>query len=118
MDWKLASDVRRVSDSTTGVVEDFHAEHRSFLELASAAGEVFVKVVVTNSTQDEELERMCRLMAECAPNTLLVLQPVTPFARVRECPSAGQLLAWARFCSRWLDDVRLIPQTHPTYGAL
>jgi organic radical activating enzyme len=118
MDWKLASDVRREADPAGGPVEDFHSAHREFLEVARAAGEVFVKVVVTRNTRDEELEQLCRELAECAPDTLLVLQPVTPFARVRERPSAGQLLAWTRLCSRRLPDVRLIPQTHPSYGAL
>lgn len=118
MDWKLASDVRRAGDPGSGPIEEFHAEHRAFLEIARAADELFVKVVVTRNTQDEELERLCRDVAECAPDTLLVLQPVTPFARVRERPSAAQLLAWTQLCSRWLKDVRLIPQTHPSYGAL
>lgn len=118
MDWKLASDVRRASDPARGKVSDFHAEHVRFLRVARRANECFVKIVLTGDTLDEELEVVCRNLAREAPDNPLILQPVTPFGRVQERPSAVQLLGWRRFCSQWLEDVRLIPQTHPIYGAL
>jgi hypothetical protein len=77
-----------------------------------------VKIVLTGNTREEELEVVCRQLAAQAPELPLILQPVTPFARVRERPDAARLLGLQRFCSQWLNDVRLIPQTHPIYGAL
>jgi 7-carboxy-7-deazaguanine synthase len=118
MDWKLASDVRRASDPARGKVEDFHEQHERFLQVALRADECFVKIVLTGNTTDEELENVCHRLARISPESPLILQPVTPFARVQERPSAAQLLGWRRFCSQWLEDVRLIPQTHPVYGAL
>ena len=45
MDWKLASEVRRASDSPERVAGDFHGAHVEFLRTARRASEVLVKVV-------------------------------------------------------------------------
>jgi len=114
MDWKLASDVRRAS----GPPDDFHAAHETFLEVALAAPEVMVKVVVTTASDDAEIDEMTRRIARVAPDVPVILQPVTPFGGVRETPSAKRLLALVARIERTLADVRLIPQTHRFYGAL
>jgi organic radical activating enzyme len=118
MDWKLASEVRRESDPPRGAVRDFHAEHRAFLARARRSAEVFVKVVVTPATRDDELGAMARAVADVDRGIPVIVQPVTPRGGVRERPSAARLLAIAAHLERTLDDVRLIPQTHPLYGAL
>jgi organic radical activating enzyme len=118
MDWKLASEVRRESDPPRGEVADFHAEHRAFLARALRGAEVFVKAVVTPSTSDAELDAMARAVAEVDRRVLVVVQPVTPRGAVRERPSAARLLQIAARLERTLEDVRVIPQTHPLYGAL
>jgi organic radical activating enzyme len=115
MDWKLASDVRRAE---SGDKTDFATAHAEFLACAQAAAETFVKVVVTPNTLDSELEAVCAAIRTVAPETLLVLQPVTPFAKVRERPSAERILAWQRRCAAQLAHVRVIPQTHRSYAAL
>jgi organic radical activating enzyme len=118
MDWKLASDVRRASDPRSAPVADFHEQHQRFLRAARRAREVFVKVVLTPATGDGELDEVCRRIEAVAPDTILVLQPVTPFGRVREAPDAERLLAWTRRCAERLPEVRLIPQTHRSTGVL
>jgi hypothetical protein len=57
-------------------------------------------------------------MAEISPEVPLVLQPVTPTRRAPERPGAERLLSLTTRLERRLRDVRLIPQTHPIYGAL
>ncbi len=118
MDWKLASSVRRVSDGRGGPVAPFHEQHEEFLRCAVAAAQVYVKVVLTTTTGEDELDEMCRRVAASAPETTLVLQPVSPHGPVRESPGAARLLEWVRFCRQHLDDVRLIPQTHKALGVL
>lgn len=113
MDWKLASDVERAE----GPSGPFHAEHQAFLRVARRAPEVLVKLVVTPATQDAELDEAWARIAEVDPGVPVVLQPVTPFGRVREAPTAQRLLALVERASRTLGDVRLIPQTHPIIGA-
>jgi organic radical activating enzyme len=120
MDWKLASEVRREGEPTA-VLErpgrDFHEGHEAFLRVALAAPEVYVKIVVTCASRDEEVLEACARIAAIAPETTVVLQPVTPFAAVRERPPATRLLALAARAGQRLADVRVIPQTHPVYGA-
>ena len=118
MDWKLASDVRRVNDPTGAEGEPFHSLHQRFLEVATQRAETFVKIVVTPSSREDEIAEACRCIAATAPSTPLVLQPVTPFASVRDTPGAERLLALVRQCRVQLETVRLVPQTHRLYNAL
>ncbi len=113
MDWKLASDVER-ADGSGG---PFHAEHQAFLRVARRAPEVLVKLVVTPATQDTELDQAWACIAEVDARVPVVIQPVTPFGRVREAPPPERLLTLVERASRTLGDVRLIPQTHPLVGA-
>jgi organic radical activating enzyme len=118
MDWKLASDVRRAGDPARGPAADFHAEHAAFLARARRSAEVFVKVVVTPASSDAELDEMARAIAAIDPLVPLIVQPVTPRGAVKERPGAARLLEIAARLERMLADVRVIPQTHPIYGAL
>ncbi len=121
MDWKLESDVRRAKETEAegGYAKGFAALHAEFLALlVERSVESSVKVVVTGNTLPEELAEVCRVVAALAPETPLILQPVTPFGRVKEQPSAEVLLGHLRACERVHADVRLIPQTHRVYGAL
>jgi organic radical activating enzyme len=117
MDWKLASDVQRAEGPQVPPQAGFHEIHTAFLRVAQAAPEVFVKVVVTGATREEELDRMAACIAAADPATPLVLQPVTPFGAVREGLAPERLLALASRISGSLSDVRLIPQTHKLSGA-
>jgi len=118
MDWKLASDVRRASDPKRGPVADFHDAHEAFLAAARAAPRVHVKIVVTPASRDAEIEEAVRRVARTHPAACLVLQPVTPFASVKQRPDAARLLALARLAAQHVADVRVIPQVHPLLGAL
>ncbi len=118
MDWKLASDVRRANDAVGAAVAPFHEAHRAFLEVARRAPECVVKLVVTPTTQSAEWEVACRSVAELAPDAVLVVQPVTPTANAPDRPPLGQLFALVEQARGCVRDVRLIPQTHPLYGAL
>ncbi len=117
MDWKLASDVRREGESFKQSRADFHDEHEAFLRVAIRAPEVFVKIVVTASSGADEVLEAARRIARIDPRVLLVLQPVTPRGPVTERPSAAQMLSLAAAAETIVADVRVIPQTHPIYGA-
>ncbi|MCH2170958.1 7-carboxy-7-deazaguanine synthase QueE [Myxococcota bacterium] len=117
MDWKLASDVWRAGESGPDPKANFHDEHSRFLALASRSAEVVVKVVVTPSTLDAELDEMAGRVAEHGPGACIVLQPVTPCGGVDAMPGAERLLEMVWRVNRQFPDVRLIPQTHRFYGA-
>jgi organic radical activating enzyme len=118
MDWKLASDVRREGQARGAARESFHPAHEAFLRAAGPAPRVVVKIVVTPASGDEEVAEACERIARVRPDACLVLQPVTPTGTVREAPTAGRLHALERLAARSLADVRVIPQTHPQWGAL
>jgi organic radical activating enzyme len=117
MDWKLASDVRRERDRKGTPVVPFHEEHERFLRVAHGRAEVYVKIVVTPASTDEEIDEAVRRIAALDPEIPLVLQPVTPFGRVGSRPTAARMLALQARLARVLRDVRVIPQTHPIWSA-
>ncbi len=118
MDWKLTSDVSWGPGSSTQSGQAFHAAHEAFLRVAKRAGGVYVKVVLTPNTLDEELDEMIERIAAVSPDIPLVLQPVTPTGGIKATPNPEQLLRWMARAEQRLADVRLIPQTHPIYGVL
>ena len=77
-----------------------------------------MKLVITPASEDAEIAEAVAAVARTAPEATLVLQPVTPYGPVRERPSAARMLALAARAEAELRDVRVIPQTHPLYGAL
>ena len=118
MDWKLASDVRPGPGVRAPEGQDFHDAHEAFLRVAQRARRVYVKVVVTPATRDDELDAMIDRIERVDPSTPLVIQPVTPTGGVDAMPGSRRLLDWLASAERRLTDVRLIPQTHPIYGVL
>ena len=91
--------------------------HEIFLRKAVEAGkELFIKVVVTKETSEEEMERVFELVASVDGRIPLVLQPVTPWGTVLDRPEAGQLDRWKSSARRRCADVRVIPQVHRILG--
>ncbi|TDA69815.1 MAG: 7-carboxy-7-deazaguanine synthase QueE [Clostridia bacterium] len=86
-------------------------EHREFLRLAGKK-RLFVKIVVTSDTLDEEIEQAMALVAGEDGRIPVVLQPVTPGSRAQP-PAAARLRAWQERALSALEDVRVIPQVHP-----
>lgn len=116
MDWKLASDVWRASDDPKAPSPGFQAEHERFLEIARSAPECVVKLVVTPSTRDDEIDAALDAVARLHPGASVVLQPVTPCGGVREPVAPARVLALARRAGARVRDVRVIPQTHKLVG--
>ena len=84
--------------------------HARFLAIARTK-EVYVKVVVAVETSDDEVRTAARMVADIAPETLLILQPVTPYGGCT-APTPARLLALQRIALTAVKDVRVIPQTH------
>lgn len=97
----------KLPDVLSAPVWDAHAR---FLKVARAV-DVYVKVVAAAETCEEDVERAARLVAEIAPATLFVLQPVTPYGGCT-APTPARLLELQRIALCHLPDVRVIPQTH------
>jgi len=97
----------KLPDVLSAPIWDAHAR---FLKVAHAV-DVYVKVVVAAETRAEDVERAAHLVADIAPATLLILQPVTPYGGCT-APTPARLLELQRIALRHISDVRVIPQTH------
>lgn len=93
--------------------------HRRFLQRClDNEVEVFAKVIVSADTDERDLCEATRLVAEAAPETLFILQPMTPFGPARNPPRPDQLLRWQALARETLPHVRVIPQCHKAMGQL
>ena len=86
----------------------------NFLQVAQKK-DVFLKVVLEESTPPEELERACRFLGREAPEVPLVIQPASPSCESKP-PSFSQLLEAHRTASKFFQQVRVIPQVHRLAG--
>jgi organic radical activating enzyme len=103
MDFKPASSIGR----------NAWEAHRWFLK--SGGSKVFVKMVLTASTQESELHQAVSLIASVSPDTPLILQPATPFGPAASIP-LERLASWWAWAASRLSDVRVLPQAHPLWG--
>ena len=84
--------------------------HKKFLEVAREK-DLYVKIVVADSSTREEFLSAVELVANVDPKVLLIIQPVTPVAEVHAA-SAEKILSFQSEALRRLQNVRVIPQTH------
>lgn len=104
----IAMDMKLPSASGDGVRWD---DHSRFLEIASGTN-MFVKVVVSASTTEDEILRCGEMIASVDKHIALVIQPVSGANAV-----PGKLLMRLQdAASTLLTDVRVIPQCHKMLG--
>jgi 7-carboxy-7-deazaguanine synthase len=106
MDFKL--------ESATGVPPETEM-HREFLAEASGK-DVFVKVVVEESTHEEEIQECAAVIALINRRIPLVIQPATPLDASAKMISSSQLSLLQSAAANLLADVRVIPQCHKMLG--
>ena len=105
LDWKLASTVdegRRLCDGA-GCARLF----------AASGVEGWIKLVVTETVGEAEVEQALRALCECAPGVRVFLQPATRVAGGPAPPPSGRLLAWMLRFHELPLDLRVLPQVHP-----
>ncbi|MCC6484306.1 MAG: 7-carboxy-7-deazaguanine synthase QueE [Armatimonadetes bacterium] len=95
---------------------DWFGEHAAFLEIASQK-EVFAKLVLPPEPDLAEVRRAAQMIAGVSKERIpLILQPVTPFGRMTQAPSASDISASYEAARAVLRDVRVIGQTHKLIG--
>lgn len=113
IDWVdvVAMDIKLAS--ATGQPDRFD-DNRAFLAVA-ARREVFVKLVVAQMTQPDDVAEVGQFMADQSRDIPLVLQPVTqPGQQLDE----RMLLRLQSAAARHVRSVRVIPQVHKLTGCL
>ena len=99
MDLKLPSSTKRRA---------YWEEHKAFLKVAKQK-DVFIKVVVTSDTKEEDLKTAVELVAGIDPSIVFFLQPNHFEIRNGALPKC---LAFQNYGGRYLKDVRVLPQVH------
>ncbi len=93
--------------SSTGE-KAFWREHEEFLRIA-VKKETFLKVVVTKDTSDVDVYQAVELVKGIAPDAVFILQP--NYFDMKE-GSVERCVALQKYCSKFLTNVRVLPQTH------
>ena len=89
---------------------DLLENHRRFLEIAKTK-DVYTKIVISAETTTEEFLKAVQMIAAISKDILLILQPVTPFNEV-SAAAPSELLNFQALALKYLNNVRVIPQTH------
>lgn len=105
--------------------ESHWEEHAKFLYLCHDSHlDVFVKIIISDSTDPRELERAALLVADVNRDIPIYLQPVTPLATSEQfshpvlAPTPEQVLTWQALMKRFVPHVRVVPQTHKMLNQL
>lgn len=85
-------------------------DHEKFLSIAKEK-DTFIKVVVSNKTKNQDIERIASMALLQAPSIPLVLQPLTATRGLRP-PTPEYLISLMDSALKTHRDVRVIPQTH------
>ncbi len=94
-------------------------EHEACVAAAVGAGrEVYVKMPVDAATALEEVETGARILGAVDRRVPLFLTPLTEPGSARLTAGAADLERFAAAASRFVDDVRVLPQLHKVLGIL
>lgn len=92
--------------------------HREFLKLG-ARKKIYVKVVVSRETTNEEIIQASQIIRDIDAHIPLVLQPVDPKSvLLQHSVTLQQLFKFQETGLNYLADVRVIPQSHKILGQL
>jgi 7-carboxy-7-deazaguanine synthase len=102
--------------------ESLWEKHEQFLQLCKSANtEVFVKIIISDHTSLDDLQKAADLISNIDPNIPVFLQPVTALVDVENSPQPPlpeQVLQWQGLMKRSLSSVRVIPQSHKMIAQL
>ena len=99
MDMKLPSSTKERA---------FWSEHEEFLAIALKK-DVFIKAVVSKDTADEDIHKAVDIVTKINPGILFILQPNYLEMKAGAVKRSEALL---EYCSKYLHDVRILPQMH------
>lgn len=108
VDWKLPSTLRQGQELLQSVA--------CLQAAAKAEVRTQVKLVLSADQTDGEIGEALEAIAMHLPQTVVFLQPVTPFGKGPLPPSAEQLLHWSLLHRALPLDLRVLPQIHPLLG--
>ena len=94
----------------------YDKEFTDFVSLIKDKKGLFIKYVVIKDFPILDIQKMSKIISALNPNIPLILQPVTPFAGIKEKASPKDIERAFTCAKTYLSDVRIIPQTHKLMG--
>jgi len=105
----IAMDIKLPSSTCA---KPFWGEHAEFLKIASKK-KVFVKVVVTEDTVDEDVKKAINIVRRLNKNIPFILQPASVVRKDAKPVASSRLLSFMEMgLKKDLGNVRIIPQLH------
>ncbi|MBD2436760.1 7-carboxy-7-deazaguanine synthase QueE [Nostoc sp. FACHB-110] len=106
--------------------ENHWQAHAKFLQLChNSSLDVFVKIIISQTTHLDELKQAALLIADISPTIPVFLQPVTPLPVAAQltptpilAPTPDQVLIWQALMKEFVSQVRVVPQTHKMLNQL
>ncbi len=111
--YTVSMDIKLPSSAQTG---EFWPEHEAFLKIAQKAPELYVKIVVTESTLASELEKALNLVKSISEDIPVILQPASQTRAFKASPSSATLAELSKVALKSYRNIRIIPQTHKFLG--
>lgn len=108
----VAMDIKLLSSVS---LKNHWAVHREFLKIAQKK-QVFVKIVVTGKTKEEEIKKAIEIVEKINPNIPLMLQPVTPYGKITSTVKENKILHFKKIANHKLKTVKILPQMHKIAG--
>ncbi|MDD5424001.1 MAG: 7-carboxy-7-deazaguanine synthase QueE [Candidatus Omnitrophica bacterium] len=108
----IAMDIKLPSSTKD---KHFWEEHLAFLHAAKSR-KVFVKMVITDETQESDIDKAVALIESVDSGIPLVLQPASEFGEFKSRPDVARIMGWQKKAREKLTDVRVIPQLHKIEG--
>lgn len=103
----VAMDIKLPSSTCQAAKWD---EHEKFLNICKKK-EIFVKAVVTEKTDVDDIKNALSLVSKINKNIPFVIQPVT-YVNGCHAPSLGQMIYWKNILKNELKTVQIVPQMH------
>lgn len=92
--------------------------HEKFIKVG-AQKQIFIKTVVTADTLPPEIIKTCQIIVQTDRKIPLIIQPVDTHPGFSgKSPSIKKLFELQELALKYLEDVRVIPQTHKYLGIL
>ncbi len=115
LDWVdiVSMDIKLPSSANTG---DCWERHEAFLKIAKKAPEFYVKIVVTEDSLSDDLEKACEMIVRNDPHCYVIIQPASATRGFKKIPSFKKLSEFATMAEKWTPKIRVIPQTHKYLG--
>ncbi len=107
--YTVSMDMKLPSSARTGI---FWEEHEAFLNLAKKAPESYVKIVVTEDSLFEDMEKALEIVLRVAPESSVIVQPASATRGFQKIPSFNKVGEFATMAKKWVSSVRVIPQVH------